>query len=222
MMARAKAAGKTVQTKTTSATAKKTPEPKTRRKRVVKKASPDTQVTEAAEQEKAQALQEKATKTKTALEKEVEDTRKILQSRTFSENEYMATYGHMFDRLIEITQKTEKDCLEAGRTTKHIYALMQLYNQLRELIHDIRTISDSAQQGHVLVSDVIRPTFSDIGQNVGDMIYYLKRDLREHLNGDTYKEVSKKLEHYASEHGRFLQGCYHRSSEQVMKIFTEK
>ena len=90
----------------------------------------------------------------------------------------------------------------------------------REVISDIRSISDMSQQATLLVSDVLRPTFSDIAQSLIDMAFHLKKEAESIIPGSEYTEFVVVLNTLIKEQGNYLQGCYHRADEQIRKVLV--
>lgn len=165
-------------------------------------------------------LKVRAEKKKGDLEDEMEEVEELLDNPQFTENTYFNTYGHMFHKIKKIMIKTETLALDTNKTA-HIYALMQLYNQMREIISDIRSIADLSQQSAMLIQDVLRPTFKDVFQNFTDMIYHMKKDARSRLAGPEYKDFEAALDKYIMEHGNYLHSSYQRASERITTILTE-
>lgn len=166
-------------------------------------------------------LSAKAEKSRSGLDAQIAETKEVLRSEKFSEGTHMNAYADMFINLTKIIEQTEERCLVSERTTD-IYALMQLYNQLREVIADIRAVTDFGDQANRLIQDVLRPFAFDVGQNMMDIMSSLSRDLRKIMSSDGYKSMDKLSTEYTKEHGRFLQQCYMRATDQINAVLKEK
>ncbi|AXG66571.1 hypothetical protein JA13_168 [Dickeya phage vB_DsoM_JA13] len=79
------------------------------------------------------------------------------------ENEQIDEYIRMFDQLKVIVRKAEDRYLDTGQG-RDLYPLMQVYNQMRELIADLRALRDVGQLGEVISSEVVTP-FAQLGGN---------------------------------------------------------
>ena len=79
------------------------------------------------------------------------------------ENEQIDEYIRMFEQLKLIVRKAEKQYLESGQG-RDLYPLMQVYNQMRELIADLRALRDVGQLGEVISMEVVTP-FAQLGGN---------------------------------------------------------
>ena len=169
----------------------------------------------------ASQLRVEVINSKQDISEEIIETEQLLDTPRFKEKEHMRAYASMFKRLSQIIPIVEERCLHSEKTAP-IYALMQLYNQLREVIADIRSITDFSTQSNKLVQNVLRPLTFDAGQNMIDIMFYIDRDIREYVSGDEYKRLKVKYDNYLQEHGRFLQQCYLRATEQVNAILEQK
>lgn len=79
------------------------------------------------------------------------------------ENEQIEEYIRMFEQMKLIVRKAESKYLENGNG-RDLYPLMQVYNQMRELIADLRALRDVGQLGEVISSEVVSP-FAQLGGN---------------------------------------------------------
>lgn len=79
------------------------------------------------------------------------------------ENEQIDEYIRMFEQLKLIVRKAEKQYLQSGQG-RDLYPLMQVYNQMRELIADLRALRDVGQLGEVISTEVVTP-FAQLGGN---------------------------------------------------------
>ena len=160
---------------------------------------------------------------KTAIElaPQIAATKALLADPRFDENRHMDTYSHMFDKLYQIVCIQEERCLYSEKTT-NIYALVQLYTQLRALIADIRAVSDFSQLSTDISQNVLRKLVSDVGQNMLDISFYIKKSAQSFLQAKEYDKFSTTVDNLTLEHGRFLKDAYQRSVNQVEKMFKSR
>ncbi len=168
-----------------------------------------------------EGLRERTEVKKAGLVEDVKEVEDLLKTPTFTENTHMKVYASLYENLKQIIERAEERCKKSNRSTD-IYALMQLYNQQREVIADIRATTDFSQQANKLVHNVLRPLISDVGQSMIDVMYALGRDVREVVDQEDYKKYKKMSDDYMKEYGRFLQQCYIRASDQVNALLTQK
>jgi hypothetical protein len=160
----------------------------------------------------------KVSRVKSKLTSDIAETEAILKTETFTESQHMGAYADIFYKLREIIALQEERCLSTDKTT-NIYALMQLYSQLRDTIHDIRAVSDFNELSNRLVQDIIKPMLADIGQNVVDIVYALRKEARELMNTQDYNKFSNIMNNYMLQHGSFLKQSYGRATHQISQAF---
>lgn len=136
------------------------------------------------------------------------------------EKKHLDEYLHMFHRLQKLIRKCEKQCLEPGKRAdqRDLYALCTLYSQQREVIADIRSVSDMSSQVATMESTVVRPMISTIGQNVLDTMFQIKKIIMECSAPEKTQAALVLLERVTAEQGKFLQYQYGVANEKVSSI----
>ncbi len=150
-----------------------------------------------------------------SIEVEVMDAMSTASSQ---EKQHLEEYLHMFKRLRKLIRKAEKTCLTEGSNSREYYALCALYSQQREIIADIRSVSDMSGQVASMDANVIRPLISSTGQNVLDSMFQIRKIIIECSAKDKTQDALHKLELITNEQGKFLQGQYASSIEKVSSI----
>ena len=149
-------------------------------KKKVKPIKDETVTVDHAEPKKKKALSKKSTssdepeKEKKAKKKPSLEGAKskalALQSQMVSEQELVESmpaassqekqqideYLHMFRRLSKLIRKAEKQCMKSGQSRDY-YALCTLMSQQREVIADIRSVTDMSGQVATLDENVLQP-----------------------------------------------------------------
>ena len=121
-----------------------------------------------------------------AIKKQTEEAAKIVDSlqkrqqgaKTPGEREILREYIHIFKTLRQVIRDCEARMLNAG-SSRDAYALCTLYSQMREVIADIRTISDLSEQVLMLGDTVLTPYKSNLIQNVTDAFYQMRKMVQE-------------------------------------------
>jgi hypothetical protein len=98
-----------------------------------------------------------------SMENEAQQYIEAIPDIVRQENEQIDEYIRMFEQLKLIVRKAEKQYLESGQG-RDLYPLMQVYNQMRELIADLRALRDVGQLGEVISTEVVTP-FAQLGGN---------------------------------------------------------
>lgn len=116
------------------------------------------------------------------IKKELKDLKS--KATTAAEQEYLEEYLRLFVTNRRIIRLFEKKLLE-NPMSRDVYALMTLYSQQREIINDIRMISDLGGQVELIHSHVLRPYTSSLIQSVTDSYYQLRTLISQTCKKDT-------------------------------------
>lgn len=101
-----------------------------------------------------------------------------------AEQEYLEEYLRLFVTNRRIIRLFERKLLN-DPLSRDVYALMTLYSQQREIINDIRMISDLGGQVELLHTYVLRPYTSSLTQAVSDVYYQLRTLISQTCKKDT-------------------------------------
>lgn len=156
---------------------------------------------------KIKAAKRKAARLKADVPTEDELLAEIPAVTTTQEQEHLEEYLHMFRKLRRLIRKAERDCLESNNPRGY-YAVCTLYSAQREVIADIRAISDASGQVKYLDAHVLQPLTRTIGQNLLDVYYQVRKLIIETSNPKDTQFAISKHEELIKEQGRFLQSSY--------------
>lgn len=133
------------------------------------------------------------------------------------EKEQLDEYLHMFRKLAKLIRKAEKQCMKSGQSRDY-YALCTLMSQQREVIADIRSVSDMSGQVAALENNVLQPLIRSIGQNTLDVFYQIRKLLVHSCKPEETQFALAKLNEITQEQGKYLQSQYSLSVEKVGQI----
>lgn len=172
-------------------------------------------------QDRIAKSKKKASSLKTVVTAEVEAVEKeIKQVDGLTENTWLKTYTLMFRKLKKIMRRIEDRVMDSEKAAD-IYALMALYNQMREVIADIRTIIDMSQNTQRIIDKVLYPMVRDISNNYVDAIFLIKKSVRTTVDDARYLELRTDIDSCLREHAKYIQSSYERSSEALAKLLEE-
>jgi hypothetical protein len=147
------------------------------------------------------------------------DLKKLTKYTRPGEREYLDEYVWMFNRIGRLIRNTEKRALKSG-LPRDVYALSTLISQQREIIADIRTLADLSGQ-MVLIKDVVlQPMVSDLGQNIVDSYYQLRRLVIETSDSKQTQFALGKLEEIVKEQSKYLQVKYGEGVAAIERVMT--
>lgn len=147
------------------------------------------------------------------------DIEEIARNVHPGEREVLEEYVWLFNKVGRLIRMTEKRALKSGQS-RDIYALSTLISQQREIIADIRTLSDMSGQIEMFKQQVLQPMTSRIAQSILDSYYQLRRLLMEVVNPKETQFALGKMEAIVKELSKFLQVQYHESSVRVDQLLS--
>lgn len=153
------------------------------------------------------------------IEEELEELRQRATSTT--EKDYLDEYMHLFVTNQRMIRKLERQMLTADFVQQRdVYALSALYSQQREIIADIRSISDMTQQVEMLQNTALTPFASEVTQHVTD-VYYLMRKLITEIGRP--KEVQfglKQLDDLVKQLGMGIRDSHSQAQQRMHDILV--
>lgn len=165
--------------------------------------------------------QAKLEKRRTELDSALEsiDIEKLSQNLQPGEREYLEEYVWMFNRIGRLIRKTEESAMRSGQS-RDIYALSTLISQQREIIADIRTLSDMSGQINLIRDRILQPMSSGLAQNILDSYYQLRSLITATSSKDQTQFALGKLDDIIREQSRFLQVKYSEATERLNGVMT--
>ena len=133
------------------------------------------------------------------------------------EAEYLKEYLYMFRRLKKLIRKAEKQCQKSG-ASRDYYALSTLLSQQREVIADLRTITDMSGQVQLILDQVLMPLVKNIGQNILDIYYQKRKLMMETCKPNEVKFAMSKLEELTKDQAKFVQEMYKASEAKLNEL----
>lgn len=144
----------------------------------------------------------------------------VSKPKSSQDKEHFDEYVHMFKSLKKSIRVFEKE-LSYSRSTKNVYALIAMYSSQREVIADIRALSDYTENINRIMNKIIRPLFSDITQSNMDVYYHLRKIIIESGKEETVQASLKLLEVLMREQGKMLQKKYEEVQDKLISIVSE-
>lgn len=152
------------------------------------------------------------------LEKQLDEAK---NDPTIRESEQFQEYYEMFNSLKTIARVIEKRCKE-NANSKDIYALMQLYNQMREVIADIRTLRDIVGVAELIRNDVIDPLMQTAANELVQINQSMRQFIMKHLEGDIALDMVAKLNDLSANAGDVLHEAYGNSVDRTLETLEQQ
>lgn len=131
----------------------------------------------------------------------------VASNLTIKEAEQLQEYVEIFTSLRDISRIKEQHCRDHANA-KDIYALMKLYDQMREVIADIRTIRDVSGVVVTLRDDVINPMMQSAANEIVNINQTMRQFILKYLQGDEALTLIDKLNELSAKSGDALHESY--------------
>lgn len=143
-----------------------------------------------------------------------------LEDTVFDQNrEQFEQYRAMFDNLVDIADT----CLERYKTsssTREIYALMKVYDQLREVIADMKALQDVSDYIANIDENVLRPFATASADQLMDLVRALNSKANSILSPDQAAVLMEFVKKQSKSVGLKLKEAYGNSLNNARKILV--
>jgi len=159
-------------------------------------------------------------KHKAALVAEANGLIEQMGDNVFDDNRrYVNQYETMFKQLITISDMAEKKYFKS-KDSRDIYALMKVYDQMRDVIADMKSLQNVGEYIDALVQDVLNPFAMTTSQSILDFVNHLNSYVRKNIPTDLQDEVIKYCKTQAKASAVKMKESYLASIENTKRILT--
>ena len=137
-----------------------------------------------------------------------------IKSGNVDEAEYLKEYLHMFRALREMIRIFEQKIIESPGV-QAVYALNTLYSQQREVIADIRCVTDNSQLVAQIQADVVTPMSQQAVQVVTDVYYQVRKLLEETTSGSKLRFAQGKVDQLFKDAGSGIAKAHELAEQSV-------
>lgn len=145
----------------------------------------------------------------------------VAERPQIKEDEQFLVYYQMFKSVKKLSKKASKKAMESP-TGRNIYPLIQLYNQLRELVADIRALKNITELTYQIDSDVLIPYTQEVSAIY--MEYF--QQVREIMTRDVPPELSERaiteLKIATKASGVSLQSAYANALQITNQVLADQ
>ena len=152
------------------------------------------------------------------LEQELAEA--LEKSASPTESDYLNEYLAMFRKLRRIRRELERQLLEE-KTPRLVYALSTIYSQQREVIADIRTITDLGQQVELLEVGVYIPARSRLTQSLSDAYYALSNLVTTYCDKKNQQQALQDLKQLMLDMSTAVDVTFNGISEKTQQTLLE-
>jgi hypothetical protein len=171
--------------------------------------------------EEKEALAAKKLKKKKKELAVIEET-ELPENIQLSEKQNYKVYMFLFKRVKRLVKKLDIQS-DKGEfvSTRDVYALCTLISSLREIMNDMRQISDSSEHVQKLIQNVFQPYTSNIGQKMLDNFYAQQKLLTNTMKPKEAKNAIEELKMITRESAQYLQQQHNETVAKIEKLFAE-
>lgn len=141
-----------------------------------------------------------------------------LPSQLMQDNEQVAEMVRMFNKLRKMATTLEGK-FEENPSPQTVYALLKIYDQVRECIADLRALRDISQMGQLLNDEVITPLIQSVASGVSTMYQNIKMDMNKSLPPEYIKLLTSILDSHVQYVATDIEESYQRSLLKTVQVF---
>ena len=146
----------------------------------------------------------------------------IRENPQIKEHDQFQEYVDIFTSLQDIARIKEEQCRNNNAQSKDVYALMQVYNQMRDVIADIRALKDITQVADQINVDVLEPFAQSTASILMDLYQSIEQLARKTLRQDEIMPFVTQLKSYTKGAGVSLQEAYQNSNSKTIEVLSEQ
>lgn len=135
------------------------------------------------------------------------------------ENEQIEEYMMMFKNCRELARMAEEQ-YRSTKNSREIYPLMQIYNQMRDIIADLRALRDVGKLGDVLNEEVLSPFVQSTASTLINVQQKLASYYKSNLNEKDIAESTRALNRVIKEAAQEITKSYHASLDKAVQVFS--
>lgn len=135
------------------------------------------------------------------------------------ENEQIAEYLTMFKQCQEMARICEGNYKDK-KQSRDIYALMQLYNQMREIIADLRALRDVSQLAEILNEEVMGPFAESAGTILVSVFHQVNAWNKKNLPVDCIAKAHSAMESIIRKSAKDVEQAYQAGLSKTVQIFS--
>jgi hypothetical protein len=136
------------------------------------------------------------------------------------EAKYMDEYMALFYNLKSMRRMAERS-YRKSKSSRDIYALMALYSQQREVIADIRSVTDLSEHANLLIREVMEPLLNAIAQNVLDSYYSTQKIILASAEDGKAEKALTDAKSITREQANFVQNQYDIAAQKLLQMFSD-
>jgi hypothetical protein len=153
-----------------------------------------------------------------SIMKEAVEVIKALPDPVKQENEQLQEYITMFKRLRYMARTLEKRFKE-NPSSQTVYALMKIYDQVREVIADMRALRDVQQMGETLNREVLTPYTRSVAAALAAIHQNLKADIKNNVPEEYIGQIMSIVNQHVAKAASDVNNTYNNALMKTVEVF---
>lgn len=146
----------------------------------------------------------------------------IAENPSIKEHDQFQEYVDIFEKLQKIARIKEEQCVKNNAQSKDVYALMQIYNQMRDVIADIRAMRDITQVADEVSSEILEPFAQQSASILMEFYQNVEQLARKTLGNDEVLPFLNHLKAYAVASGTSMQEALRNSNDKIVEVLADQ
>lgn len=144
---------------------------------------------------------------------------KHLDQLAVEDREQMEEYFIMFRKLQKIARRFEEKSILGS--SKDVYALMKVYDQMREIIADLKALKDVSELADRMQGDILQPFARVTIQELSGLRSNVIKTATRMLPSDKIEEFNAELDSYIVMASQNLETGYESARDAIVAIYSE-
>lgn len=150
--------------------------------------------------------------------KEAVEVIKALPDPVKQENDQLQEYIIMFKKLRRMARTLEAK-FEETPSSQTVYALMKIYDQVREVIADMRALRDVQQMGETLNREVITPYTRSVAASLASVHQNLKADIKNNVPEEYIGQIMSIVNQHIARAASDVNESYNNALIKTVEVF---
>lgn len=135
------------------------------------------------------------------------------------ENDQIQEYLTMFTQCQAMARECEKMYLDK-KQSRDIYALMKLYDQMREIIADLRALRDVSQLADILNQEVLGPFAESAGTILVSVFHQVNAWNKKNLPVELIANAQAAMQNIIRKSAKDVEQSYQAGLDKTVQIFS--
>lgn len=144
---------------------------------------------------------------------------RILQSTSVEDRDQIEEYNLMFRKLQTISRTFEEKSIKGS--SKDVYALMKVYDQMREVIADMKALKDVTALADSIQQQALLPFAKSTVQELSNFRSIILKNAKLYLQPKDIVKFEEALDQQFTQCGYSLDEAYRAARNNIVELYAE-